>query len=156
MENIAVNPLKSFFNHCKIPTNIHSWDFNYRFRHVLGEQVYGEGTLLRGTDNKVYVVSNGKLVYIAGPSALRRYVGREILNVEDAVIESFNNGTATPAQAVLGAKVFANGTLIRGTNKKIYVIVNGKKVYIQSLQELAAKYLGHEIIDVTDEVLAQY
>jgi hypothetical protein len=56
----------------------------------------------------------------------------------------------------LGAQAIGNGTLVRGSNKKIYVIVNGKRVYIPNLKELRKKYLGRPILDVSDSVIAQY
>ena len=153
-----------FFNHCKVPTNAYSFWFNYhnpfspiskppvRGR-VLGAQAYADGTLLRGSDNKVYAVVSGQLVYITGPSQLMKYVGREILKVDDSVIANWGAET-TPA--VLGTQTYANGTLIRGSDHRIYVLTNGKKVYINSLIELAKKHIGKPILDVGDDVVAQY
>ena len=39
---------------------------------------------------------------------------------------------------------------------RIYVIKNGQKVYISSLEELARDYLGKEIFNVCDDVLELY
>lgn len=70
---------------------------------VLGAKVYNyaDGTLLRGTDKKIYVVINGKLQHIVSLKQLAKYAGKPILNVGDDVIESYN-------QAVLGAKTSAS------------------------------------------------
>lgn len=146
-----------FFNHCRIPTNIFTANFNFRrfFGRVLGAQTYADGTLLRGSDNRIYVVKGNTLVYIPSLAELLKHVGKEILKVDDSVIADFATLNA-PQQAVLGAQTYANGALLRGSDKKIYVIVGGKKVYIRSLEELAKKHLGKAIFDVTDEVLAQY
>ncbi len=145
-----------FFNHCKIPTNVFSWYFNYRMPgRVLGAQTYADGTLLRGSNGKVYIVKGNTLVYIPSLNDLMKYVGKEILKVDDAIIAEFATINA-PQPAVLGAQSIANGTLVRGSDKKVYVILNGKKVHIRSLDELAKKYLGKDILDVSDEVLAQY
>jgi len=52
-------------------------------------------------------------------------------------------------------KKYANGTLVRGSNKIIYVIVNGKKKVVNTLKELA-QYRGEKIVNVADSVIAQY
>lgn len=146
-----------FFNHCKIPTNVFSWNFNYRQPgRVLGEVVYADGTLLRGSDNRVYVVKGNSLVYIPSLTELLKYVGKEIKKVDDSVIAEFGNINNPSQGQVLGEQVIGNGTLVRGSNMKVYVVVNGKKVHIRSLDELSKKYLGKAIMDVSDEVLAQY
>jgi hypothetical protein len=80
----------------------------------------------------------------------------------DAYAAEFNY-TAVPSEngagasgSVLGVQIYADGTLIRGTDHRIYVIKNGKKVYIHSLEELAEFYFGLPILNVSDDVIAQY
>jgi hypothetical protein len=103
-------------------------------KQVLGEKKYADGTLLRGTGNRIYVVINGKLLYVTSLKELAKYKG-PILKVDDSTIASFG-------KAVLGAKKYADGTLLRGKGDvKIYVIKDGKKVHIKSLAELR-KYKG--------------
>ena len=53
--------------------------------------------------------------------------------------------TTTPA--VLGIKVYANGSLIRTPDKRIFAIVNGKRIRIVNLKQLA-KYRGVRIMNV--------
>ena len=115
---------------------------------VLGVQTYANGTLVRGSDQKIYVVVGGQLKHIVSLAELGKYAGHEILKVSDSVIASYG-------QAVLGAKAYADGALIRGSDKKIYVIMNGKKAHIRSLMELR-KYIGKPINDVSDDVVAQH
>jgi len=55
----------------------------------------------------------------------------------------------------LGVKIYADGTLLRTPDKKIYVIINGQKNYISTLKQLA-KYKNSKIYNVTAEVLANY
>ncbi|MDD5071846.1 MAG: right-handed parallel beta-helix repeat-containing protein [Patescibacteria group bacterium] len=62
---------------------------------------------------------------------------------------------AVPAPQVLGEKIYADGTLVRGRDKKIFIIVDGQKKYIPNLKELA-KYAGQKIYDVANSVLIQY
>jgi len=57
---------------------------------------------------------------------------------------------------VAGTKTFADGSLIRGTDFKIYVLINGRKHHILNLEELADKYFSQEIFNVPDSVIAQY
>jgi hypothetical protein len=57
---------------------------------------------------------------------------------------------------VLGVKFYPDGSLLRSLiTKRIYYIVNGEKKYIRTLAELK-KYKGIKIINVSEEVLAQY
>ncbi len=119
------------------------------FQKVLGVKIFANGTLLRAADHKIYVVKNGALQYIHSLKELYdNYVGQDILKVNSKVINSYG-------KAVLGIKIYANGSLIRGANEKIYVITNGKKVHILNLVELQ-KYVGQAINDVSASVLNQY
>ena len=116
---------------------------------VLGVQAYANGTLLRGTDKKIYVVSNGMLFHIKNSKQLIKYGGKEIINVDNSVISSF------PKTSVVGDEVYENGTLLRGTDKKIYVISNGILTHIKNLKELV-KHAGKKVINVGNNVIAQY
>jgi hypothetical protein len=61
----------------------------------------------------------------------------------------------TPGR-VLGVQTYADGTLLRGPDHRIYVLRNGHLVYIHDLAELAAHYLGLPILDVSAAVIEQY
>jgi|GEM_PF-4943371 len=99
-------------------------------KQVLGVKVYADGTLLRGTNNRIYVVKGNTLQYIPNLKELAKYHG-PILKVSDEVIASFSQ------TAVLGVKKYADGTLLKAKGDvKIYFIKNGKKVHIKSLAEL--------------------
>lgn len=99
-------------------------------KQVLGEKKYADGTLLKGTNNRIYVVKDNALIYIPNLKELAKYRG-PILKVGDDVIASFSK------TAVLGAKKYTDGTLIKAKgDTKIYVIKDGKKVHIKSLAEL--------------------
>jgi hypothetical protein len=97
---------------------------------VLGEKKYADSTLLKGTNNRIYVVKGDTLEYVSSLKELAKYRG-PVLKVSNDVINSFS------PVAVLGAKKYANGTLIKAKGDvKIYVIKDGKKVHIRSLAEL--------------------
>jgi hypothetical protein len=117
---------------------------------VLGEKVFADGTLVRSSDGKTYVVVNEKLKYIASLKELVKYAGKEIIKVDDSIIASF------PKTAVLGVKKYGEGQLIRNNNVKVYVIINGKKKHILNIPELAKYYFGKPIYHVTTEELADY
>lgn len=117
---------------------------------VLGEKKYADGTLLRGSNGRTYIVVGGKLKYISSVAELAKYAGKEIVKVDSSVINAFQ------MVGVLGDKKFADGTLIRNGDVKIYVIINGKKKHVLNLEELAKYYFGRPIYKVTVEELAQY
>lgn len=60
-----------------------------------------------------------------------------------------------PKKMVLGVKAYADGTLVRGQNKKIYVIMFGEKEHITSMKELK-QYGKKPIINASDSSLAAY
>jgi hypothetical protein len=115
---------------------------------VLVAKTYRDGTLLRASNKKIYVVQNGRLLHITTLAALRAYAGQKILAVSDSVISSYS-------KAALGLKPYGDNSLIRGIDKKIYVIKSGKKIYITSIATLK-KYVGQVIYNVSDAVLNQY
>ena len=118
-------------------------------KQVLGEKIYKDGTLLRAPNKKVYLLTNGKLLYISTLKELKKYSNREMLEVNQDTINSY-------VKLVLGAKKYANGSLLRGADTKIYVLVNGKKQHIKTLQEFKSKYSNRPVFNVSDEVLSQY
>ncbi|MFH0873712.1 MAG: MBG domain-containing protein [Candidatus Komeilibacteria bacterium] len=116
---------------------------------VLGVTIYADGSLLRGSDKKIFIMENQKLRHVRTLKELAEYRGQEINDVSNEVLAQYQ------IAVVLAVKKFGNNQLIRGANKKIYVINNGKKVHILNLAELR-KYAGRAINDVTDDVLNQY
>ena len=119
---------------------------------VLGAQKYANGTLIRGTNKQIYVVSGTTLTPIKTLKQLANYAGKEILNVDDSVIASFT----IASEDVPTVKRFKDGQLIRDHDVKVYVIINGKKKHILDLQELAKFYSGRVIHNISAAELAQY
>lgn len=60
-----------------------------------------------------------------------------------------------PIKTILGAKIYPDGTLLRGNDGRIFLVKAGAKKYITDLQELS-KYRGREIITATNEELSCY
>ncbi len=109
---------------------------------VLGVQKYAVGTLFRSKLNgKIHVVvSENTLKYVSSLKELAKYKGKVIISVDESVIASYNQ--------VLGSQKYTNGTLVRSKgDKKVFVIINGVKVHIRSLAELA-KYAGQPIMQI--------
>jgi hypothetical protein len=124
--------------------------FSNPFRRVLGVKIYAQGTLLRDSSNRIYVVTAGNtLQHIVDLNELAKYFGKKIYNLDDS-----NFATSTQS-AVLGVKIYGEGSLLRGPDHKIYVIVNGKKQYISNLVDLY-KYFGHKINNVSTSTLSQF
>ncbi|MCK5509941.1 hypothetical protein KAI65_00150 [Candidatus Parcubacteria bacterium] len=109
---------------------------------------YADGALIRGNNKKIYIINNGVKEHINTLQKLRKYACQPITDVDDEILAQYG-GTG-----MLGAE-YGNGALIRSRNMKVYVIVNGVKQHISTLQELR-KYAGQPITDVDDEILAQY
>ncbi|MFA6170973.1 MAG: hypothetical protein WCW77_02750 [Patescibacteria group bacterium] len=107
---------------------------------VLGEKIYKDGSLISGSDRKIYYIENQKRRWIVDLIALRKFKGKKVNIVTDFTIYAY------PA----GAPIFGytEGDLIRGKDKKIYHIEKGQKVYVRSLAELRKKFFGRPIINI--------
>lgn len=116
---------------------------------LIGSKIYADGTLVRTPDKRIYVVIGGKLQHVTTLQELIQYVGKKILNVGYGNISGYE-------KIVPAAKKYADGSLIRATNKKIYVIMNGKKQQIMNLVELRVKHANKPIHNVSDNVVDQY
>jgi hypothetical protein len=111
-------------------------------------EAYQVGTLLRSVDGKIYVVKSVKTIqHILNSSELAQYKGRTIVNVDAGVIMRY--------QEVFYEISYSNGDLLRSPDHKIYVLVNGKKQHIMTLNELA-NYSGRKIYNVASSVIAKY
>jgi hypothetical protein len=116
---------------------------------------YPNGSLLRDAcvpEMPVYLIRDQKKWHIPTWQYLHdHHFDERIYNVISSVANSYEDWTAK----VLGIKEYADGTLLRGSDMKIYVLEKGQKRHVISLQELI-KYAGQEIINVSDEVLDRY
>ncbi|MBU4257130.1 hypothetical protein KKC04_01825 [Patescibacteria group bacterium] len=114
---------------------------------VLSIEYYADGSLIRGSDMKVYLIEKQVKRHIANIKALEKFTGQEILNVSDEITDFYPTGLKICAE-------YQNGDLIRGKDMRIYVIKNNKKYYI-NLEELQ-KYAGRKIYNASNQVLNQY
>lgn len=126
---------------------------------IEGVVKYPDGTLIRYECDHtmgVYVIMEQMKKHIPTWQDLHdHYFGQRIYNVSWEVFSGYRNYEVETGGEVAGVKAYADGTLLRGSDKKVYIIEHGKKRHITTLAELA-KYAGQEIVDVSDEVLNQY
>ena len=120
---------------------------------IIDTIVFEEKSLLRGCGPEVYLLKNDMLVHIPTWQDLHdKYFAHRIYNVSDEVLDLYPHWM--PPQ-VAGIKVYGDGSLLRGTDKKVYIIENGAKRHVVNLEELI-DYICKKIYDVTDDVLALY
>jgi len=112
---------------------------------VLGAKQYPDFSLLRGKNRKIFLTCGRFRKYIPNLIELRKYGGQAIFNVEDSVL-----GQYLP-------RGHLDGELIRmKDNAKVYVINNGEKRQIASLEELRKKYFGLEIFNLERREMENY
>lgn len=111
---------------------------------VLGIKTYANGSLLRSTTTKrIYILEKYQKKWIRTLKELKKYKNKLINNVEDAVISNYPDFRV-------------DGTLIRNPNGKIYVIKNGRKQHIKTIQELKTKYRGKKILNLSENEVNLY
>ncbi|MBU4216336.1 hypothetical protein L6270_02095 [Candidatus Parcubacteria bacterium] len=116
---------------------------------LISKKIYTDGTLVRTPDKRIYVIISGKLQHITTLQELIQYIGKKIINVGYGNLGGYE-------KIVPAAKKYADGTLLRATNKKIYVVMNGKKKQVMNLVELRAKHANKPIHNVSESILGQY
>ncbi|KKS33335.1 MAG: hypothetical protein UU95_C0035G0003 [Parcubacteria group bacterium GW2011_GWC2_42_12] len=112
---------------------------------VLGLKVYPDGSLLRGADQKIYLIQGQVKKHIISLEELKKYQGRAILK---ATAEELSG---------LESREHLDGELIRQRGDvKVYVIKQGPRQHILNLEELRAHYFGREIFNLSREQMGLY
>jgi len=112
---------------------------------VLGLKVYPDGSLLRGADQKIYLIQGQVKKHIISLEELKKYQGRAILK---ATAEELSG---------LESREHLDGELIRQRGDvKVYVIKQGLRQHILNLEELRAHYFGREIFNLSREQMGLY
>lgn len=101
---------------------------------------YGNGNLLRGSDNKIYLIHNNEKQYIPSLDELGAFRGQKIYDVSDSVLNLYPN-----------VNIWSEGSLVRKIQMEVYVIKNGIKYHIKNLSELA-NYAGKKIYNVVENI----
>ncbi len=103
----------------------------------------------------VYYYDEALLSWILVPGAIFNQTDGSV-NFSVNHLTNFAVFAEQPAtQQVLGQTTYADGTLLRGSDKHIFIVVGGKLQRILSLKELA-QYADREILQVEDSVIAAY
>jgi len=112
---------------------------------VLGISLYPDGTLLRGTDHKIYLIQGRMKKYIANFKELAKFRGQAIL---PAISEELSQYQTRGHLA---------GELIRQKGEvKVYEITKVGKHHVLNLAELRAHYFGLEIFNISAEEMMLY
>jgi hypothetical protein len=117
---------------------------------VLGVKQYADGTLLRTPDGKIYIIGNQVPRYISSQDELKQYGNKKIYNVDYNDINDYGN------KQVLGVKRYADGTILKTPDWKVYIIENQKAKYIATVASPQMLYDGKPVYNVDYEILAQY
>lgn len=136
--------------------NINEYSFSFSIKFVKGE-IYKDGSLLKsmGSD-KVYAVENGKRRWITTPEIFvsSGYKWKDIVIVTDFELNIFPNGENI---ASLNSSLKSNGSLLKGSGNKVYLIENGKKRWITTAEVFAFNgYKWKDVIVVADFELSLY
>jgi len=116
---------------------------------------YPDGTLLKGSDNKVYVVSDGTKRYITGPALFADlgYQWSDVLSVSSGHLSLYSDGTD-----ITSSTSHPNGALVKTSNgTSIYLLESGVKRGIATPQIFEARgYKWNQVISITQTELASY
>jgi len=111
---------------------------------------YGDwGTCVNGSQFRDIIKLNGQTIDPAGVSICRLTVEQQTARVRSCDQDSKKEAK----KQVLGVTKYANGTLLRSPDHRIFAIIDGKKKYVPNLTVLARDYFGVEILDVDFEVV---
>ncbi len=112
---------------------------------VLGFSQYPDGSLVRSSDLRIYLIEGECKKYIKTLEELQKYSGQVIFDISDDVLMDYKT------------REHLNGGLIRQIGEvKIFHIVNGELEHILNLDELRAKFAGQEIFNIGREEMLLY
>jgi hypothetical protein len=112
---------------------------------VLGFDRLPENTLVRDESGRVYIIKGERKIVIWDLVELWQYRGEPILDLPDSELSTY------PTR-----RFFDNKLIRENNNDKIFVIRNGRKQPVKSLQELADKFFGQKIYNVGKEEFVLY
>ncbi len=112
---------------------------------------YGDGELIRCSDRKIYLIKCGKKKHVKSRAdQVKYFFGVKINNVSDCLVSAYNDYYGNYGDVCAFVE---EGSLIRGTDMKVYLIKDGRKYHISTLRELASKFFGVRISNVSDDVI---
>ena len=115
---------------------------------------YGEwGACVNGTQFRDIIKLNGQVFNPTTNVSICRITAEQQTARMRSCVANDQQENKEPQKAVLGVTKYADGTLLRTPDHRIYAIIGGKKHYVANLQELARDYFGVEILDVSFDVV---
>ncbi len=112
---------------------------------TLGISAYADGALLRGEDNKIYLIRKGFKIYISSIEKLKEYSGQIIYDVEMSELNKYQD-----------KKYFINDLIREQGDVKVFVITDSGLKHILNLEELRLNYFGQEILNISGEEMILY
>lgn len=112
-----------------------------------------ERSLVKGSGPEVYFIENGQRRWIRDEKTFNHFNfdWGSILQISDQELFKFAEGET------LAMEVFANGTLIKGTGPKIYLLEGNKKRWIVSPEVfLRNKFSWSSVIETSEQVVSSY
>jgi len=113
-----------------------------------------DGSLVRGSDDKVYLIENSQKRWITSPQAFSEngYRWEDIKTVNDDEIFSYATGNGISASTI-----YPDGTLVQGEGPEVYLIENGQKRWITSPRAFSQYgYVWSSIVKTTNTQIASY
>lgn len=113
----------------------------------------GENSLVQGDGPEVYVIKNKKKCWIENALTFAAYgfEWNKITKISNEELLKYENGE------MLSKNAFADGTLIRASDPKVYLIENGRKRWISSPAAFSKNnYKWSSIVQTSDKNIAFY
>jgi hypothetical protein len=118
---------------------------------------YANGTLVRGSTGKVYVMLNDYRHWIPDETTFEAmgYKWKSIIQLSDSALNAIPEGDPFPSVApVSGPLNYPNGTVLKGSGDKVYVVLNNYRYWIPDPATFDAMgYKGETIIQYPDNVV---
>ena len=112
---------------------------------TLGISAYADGALLRGGDDKIYLINKGFKIHISNLKKLLEFSGQAIYDVKDEELIKYKD------------KKYFTGDLIRKQGDvKVFAITESGLKHILNLEELRLNYFGQEIFNLSREEMNLY
>jgi hypothetical protein len=112
---------------------------------ILGIKIYPDGALLRGSDQKIYLIRGLFKRHVVNLQELAKYRGQKIYSVSEEQLAYYET------------RAHLDGELIRQKGDvKVFELTKSGKHHILNLQELRAHYSGLEIFNISQEEMEIY
>jgi len=112
---------------------------------------FGEGTLIKGLSDKVYVIENGLKRWIKTAEIFNDF-GYLWANIRHISEQTLNN--TLPGKDITNTYQYPDGTLLKGSDPPVYLVEKGEFRWIPNPQIFTAKgFKWQNIIQISDKIL---